>query len=67
MSTLFQGLADVDTLNLNIFEFVQAQIDSSLDFCEGSDSVLLTSNSNLGFGQSYPLQTLQQVGLSQTL
>ena len=45
---------DVDTLNLNIFEFVQAQIDSSLDFCEGSDSVQLTSNSNIGFWSGLP-------------
>ena len=45
---------DSDTLNLDIFEFVEAQINPSLDFCVGSDSVQLTSNSNVGYWSGLP-------------
>ena len=45
---------DIDTLNLNVYEFIQAQINPSLDFCEGSDSIQLTSNSSIGFWSGLP-------------
>ena len=45
---------DVDTLNLNIYEFIQAQINPSIDFCEGTDSIQLSSNTNVGFWSGLP-------------
>lgn len=40
---------DQDTLNLDIYEFIQAQINPSNDFCEGLDSILFSSNTNIGY------------------
>ena len=39
---------DSDTLNLDVFEFIEASINLIPDFCEGTDSVQITSNTNIG-------------------
>ena len=45
---------DEDTLNFEIFEFIEAQINPSGDFCEGLDSIEFTSNTNIGFWSGLP-------------
>ena len=45
---------DSDTLNFEIFEFIEAQINPSGDFCEGLDSIEFTSNTNIGFWSGLP-------------
>ena len=39
---------DSDTLNLDIFEFIEASINVIPNYCEGTDSVQITSNTNIG-------------------
>ena len=45
---------DEDTLNLEIFEFIQADINSSTEFCEGLDSIKLSATSNVGYWSGLP-------------
>ena len=40
--------------NFEIFEFIEAQINPSGDFCEGLDSIEFTSNTNIGFWSGLP-------------
>jgi PKD repeat protein len=46
--------SDKDTLNLEIFEFIEAIINPSDDFCEGLDSIGFTSNTNIGYWSGLP-------------
>ena len=45
---------DEDTLSLEIFEFIQAQINPIIDFCEGTDSVQLSATTNIGYWAGLP-------------
>ena len=44
---------DSDTLNLDVFEFIEASINAIPDFCEGTDSIQVTSNTNIGNWSDY--------------
>jgi PKD repeat protein len=45
---------DEDTLNLEIFEFVQADINSSTEFCQGLDSIQFSASSSIGYWTGLP-------------
>ena len=42
------GNARLNTLNLEIHEFIEASINQLSDFCEGTDSVQLTATTTIG-------------------
>ena len=46
--------SDEDTLNLEIFEYVQADINSSTEFCQGLDSIQFSASSSIGYWTGLP-------------
>ena len=45
---------DEDTLNLEIFDFIQAEINSSSGFCEGLDSIQFSATTSIGYWSGLP-------------
>lgn len=39
---------DIDTLNLQVLPFIAAQINPSISYCEGTDSIQLSATTNIG-------------------
>ena len=59
---------DEDTLSLEIFEFIQAQINPIVDFCEGTDSVQFSASTNVGYWAGLPsLDSLSGLLISDTI
>ena len=52
--TLSGTCPDDDTLSLEIFDFVQADINSSAGFCEGLDSIQFSATSSIGYWSGLP-------------
>ena len=46
--------SDEDTLNLEIFEYVQADINSLTEFCQGLDSIQFSASSSIGYWTGLP-------------
>ena len=59
---------DEDTLSLEIFEFIQAQTNPIVDFCEGTDSVQFSATTNIGYWAGLPsLDSLSGLLISDTV
>ena len=59
---------DDDTLSLEIFEFITAQTNPIIDFCEGTDSVQFSATTNIGYWAGLPsLDSLSGLLISDTI
>lgn len=52
--TMIGTCEDRDTLSLEIFDYVQADITSSTGFCEGLDSIQFSASSSIGYWTGLP-------------
>jgi len=52
--TLSGTCPDEDTLSLEIFDFIQAEINPTAGFCEGLDSIQFSATSSIGYWSGLP-------------